>query len=440
MRKNLPEIVDYIIRFLLCDVNAEHSQSVGYTSIRDDFSKYKIVITPSGFFDEENYGTPGSIPSLPLNVWEETPILHGKPTATKVGETWIIHADIIASTFFLISRYEEVVRKDSRDEHGRFIGRESLLYKAGVLHRPIVDEYGKIVRSYLRKAGLPVVEPEDKISKIYLTHDVDQLAHYRNVRGMGGAISRFFKSPYQAFKAIQTYAGGIKFDPWYTFPWLFDLAFQLKQANQTTKIESIAFIKSGGGNTVFDKPIHNVDSSDFKHLFNLCKKNNVEIGLHPSYQAGLEPELIGKEKAILEQAAKQPILYSRNHFLANREPEDLHALIKAGITDDFTMAYADISGFRLGTSKAVRWIDPGTFQLTSLTLHPLTIMECTLHDERYMGLNADEAFSFSKNLIKQVKAHNGELVLLWHNTSVEKNNGQYHRDLYNLIIDYLSKE
>ena len=33
-------------------------------------------------------------------------------------------------------------------------------------------------------------------------------------------------------------------------------------------------------------------------------------------------------------------------------------MIRAGITDDFTMGYADIAGFRLGTCRSVRWINP----------------------------------------------------------------------------------
>ena len=40
-------------------------------------------------------------------------------------------------------------------------------------------------------------------------------------------------------------------------------------------------------------------------------------------------------------------------------------------------------------------------------------------------------------MIDQVKKNNGDLTLLWHNTSVEKHNGLYHRDLYLWMINYL---
>lgn len=436
--ERLSEITDYIIRFLLgSDSNETFSRLIGYTSDKEQFSKYKIVIIPSGFFNPEFYNTEKSLPQLPLTVWEGIPLLFGEPVTEKSDETVIIHADIIASSFFLMSRYEEIINRNIRDSHGRFPGTKSLPFRAGFLQQPVVDEYGRLLRKLLRETGLDISEPEEKFSKIYLTHDVDQLAHYRNIRGIGGAVLRFFKNPAESLKAVESFAGGIINDPWFTFPWLFDLADKLKNKKPEEKIENIVFIKTGGGELMTDKPRHDVRDRDFNTLFKLCEQHNVKIGLHPSYLAGMKPEYIKNEKKVLDETISQNTIYTRNHFLMSREPEDMQTLIEAGLTDDFTMAYADITGFRLGTCRAVKWIDPVKLQLTSLTLHPLTIMDNTLSDERYMNLKTDEAFLFTKTMIDLVSKHNGELVLLWHNTSVEKNNGQYHRDLYRWLINYL---
>ncbi|MEZ7865861.1 MAG: polysaccharide deacetylase family protein [Paludibacteraceae bacterium] len=437
MEKDLTKISDYIIRFLLGNENAEFAKHIGYYSDKDDYSGCKLVIRRSNFFDPDIYGTTQSYPALPLSLWKDIPLLFGSPETKKSGNTLILHADIIASTFFLISRYEEVILRDERDQHGRFPGKKSLAFKAGFLQRPLVDEYGAMLRKLLRETGYNITEPSEKFRKIYLTHDVDQLAHYRNFRGMGGAVSRFFKNPYQSLKALQTYFGSIQNDPWYTFPWLFELAEELKTEKSGVEIENVIFIKTGGGDLMTDKPLHDVRDKDFNRLFSLCKQFGVKIGLHPSYQAGMNPDYIQKEKKILDETTDQQTTYSRNHFLNNREPEHMQALIEAGITDDFTMAYADIAGFRLGTSRPVKWINPLTGEITDLTLHPLILMDSTLSDERYMKLRADEAFSYSKKMIDLVKKHNGDLVLLWHNTTVEKHNGQYHRDLYRWMINYL---
>lgn len=439
MEANFQEIVTYIIQFLLGNKNSELVDSVGYTSDKEKYKDYKIVIYPSNFFNKEIYLSEKSLPEFPLQNWEDTPILFGKPEVEKVGGTTVIYADIIAGTYFLISRYEEVVRRDARDEHGRFRGRDSLPFRARFLNRPIVEEYGRMLRKVLRESGIEVAEPYEGFNRIYLTHDADQIAHYRNFRGMAGAVTRFFKNPYQTYKALQTYLLGIENDPWFTFPWFFDLAFELKKYIPNTSLESIVFVKTGGGELMTDKPIHDVKSKDFKKLLALCEENSVSVGLHPSYQAGLDKELIAVEKKKLDEAFGQNTIYTRNHFLRSREPEDFHALIEAGLTEDFTMGYADVAGFRLGTCRAVRWIDPVKMELTSLVLHPMTIMDSTLDDDRYMKLRTEESFSFSKKLIDQVRKNNGDLVLLWHNTSVEKNNGKYHRDLYRWIINYLKK-
>ena len=190
------EIIEYIIKFLLGDnVSDDIVQKIGYTDNEEEFGRYRLVIYSSGFFKPEMYGSIHSIPSLPLKIWDDTPLLYGEPEIKEVGNVRIIHADIIASTYFLISRYEEMVRRGCRDVHGRFYGKESLSYKAGFIDRPLVEEYGKLLRQQLRELGIDIPEPEKKIKKIFLTHDVDQLAHYRRFRGMMGAVARGIKSP-----------------------------------------------------------------------------------------------------------------------------------------------------------------------------------------------------------------------------------------------------
>jgi len=337
----------------------------------------------------------------------------------------------------LISRYEEIVQADKRDIHGRFPGKESLPYRAGFIDSPLVDEYGKLLRALVREAGCDIPELPKQIRKIYLTHDIDQLSHYRNFRGFMGGILRGIHRPKEGNKAIKSYFGGLKYDPWYTTPWLFKLDNSVKQKLGADRCEPIVFIKVGGGIHKEDKPFITNHIQDFQTLIKLCKKKNITFGLHTSYESGIHPNLIAGEKKHLERVSKKSILYNRNHFLNSREPQDMQALIDAGITDDFTIGYADVSGFRLGTCRQVKWINPTTKELTMLTLHPLTIMDGSLSDKRYMYLNAHDAYEYCIRLIDMVENWNGELVLLWHNTSVEDNPQLYHRKLYQDIIKYI---
>jgi hypothetical protein len=109
------EIVQYILGFLLGDaVSPTLLSQIAYSKDRAEFHQYKLVILQSSFFDQGMYATEMSLPQLPLQIWEETPILFGKPIVEVVDGTLVLHADLVASTYFLISRYEEMVRKEVR--------------------------------------------------------------------------------------------------------------------------------------------------------------------------------------------------------------------------------------------------------------------------------------------------------------------------------------
>lgn len=430
----MEEIVHYILKFLLrSSVSDAEIRQIGYTSDPADFHRYKLVIYPSFFFKHDVYGSVRSIPdAVHLDLWENTPLIYGEPVIDKKNDTVILYADIIASTYFLITRYEETIHRNIRDQYGRFPGRESLPYKARFIDRPIVDEYGENLRKLLKNTGFDVKEPIPTNNNIYLTHDVDTLTRYRSIRNFLGGIKQVICHKAKLNTVVCSFFGNINNDPWFTFPFLFEKNNSLKDFGNT---KTIAFIKSGGGANPADHPLQNINNKDFRHLFELCHKYNVETGLHPSYEAAGKPGLLVKEKEKLEKVLANKIILSRNHFLASKEPEDMEKLIEAGITNDFTMGYADICGFRLGTSHPVRWINPATQKLTTLTLHPLMAMDVTLSNEIYMNLNEAQALTYVKSLTEQAKKHGGDICLLWHNSSVD--GSSYHRNLYSDIINYL---
>lgn len=429
------QTIYYIIRFLLgVDRAGAYSSLIGYTSDVRLFHKYKVVIVPSGFFQSSVYGTPESLPQLPLKEIEGVSLLFGTPKEECFEETWVIYADIIASSYFLLSRYEEIQKRDIRDKHGRFPGKESLPYKAGFIHRPIVEEYGKLLRHWLRKACVHIPEPQPELQKIWLTHDVDAPFFCRSLRN----ICRETLKGIGFRKALKLYQGPLEKDPYYTFPWMLEQDSLVK--NRFGDRCHILFFLKAGGRHANDKPHYQVRSHDIQKLLHLFKKNKALLGLHSSYEAGIYPDLIPEEKMRLEHDWKlENIHLNRHHYLASREPEDLTKLIKAGITDDFTMGYADVSGFRLGTCRPVKWINPMTRQLTSLTLHPLSVMDCTLSESQYMGLSPDEAYQYCAGLVREIRQYRGEIVWLWHNTSFAGTESDYHKKLYVRLLNELKR-
>jgi hypothetical protein len=405
--------------------NDELANAVGYTSNPDQYSRYRVVIRPSGFFESESYGKKSSIPALPLKKIDNTEISFGNDRVEQKGSTVFVEADIVASSFFFLSRYEEFVRDDCFDQHNRFEGKKSLQFKAGFINRPIVDEYGILLRKWLRKAGMEVKEPNTECSKVYLTHDVDVLETYRHFRGFWGGVCR------GNFRNVINSLSSITKDCAFTFDWLINQDLKIKDA------EKLFFIKASKGGREFDYPQYNLFGKDFRFLLNLIKKNNCKTGLHTSYYSYDAPYIVEDELDRLSNATNQKISCNRTHFLRILPPNLPQTYTKSRITDDFSVGFADIAGFRLGTSRAVNWINPQTFEIEPVILHPLTLMDVSLSNKNYMNLPCNEAFTVAKNIIHQTKKHNGELVLLWHNTSIAANSNSYHQNLYSQIIDFM---
>lgn len=430
----MQSVVSYIMRFIL-DYNEENV--ISFVSYGAD-SSAKLVIEPSGFFDDGIYLTERSLPSLPLQEWDGVPILFGEPKVWEERGQIHIGADLVASAFFLLSRYEECVRRDVRDQYGRFIGKESLPYRAGFINRPVIEEYGVLLRRYLRCAGVMVSEPEEGFSHIWLTHDVDEIWTwdnlYRAARTMVKRVLTNQPRKLQSFLSVLNYK---KHDPVYTFPWLIEQDDSVRAVYGAERSTPLYFLmgctkKQGVDQGYWSNQLRTTE------LVQRLQKGKCMLGCHISYTAAREQAETGVELSRIRALTKEPIRYSRNHFLASREPEDFCVLLENGITDDFTMGYADVVGFRLGTCRPVRWLDPVRREVSDLQLHPMTVMECTLDNENYMGIADEEtAFSIVKGLLQQIYTYNGEVVLLWHSPSVYPKPNSYQRSLYVKTLQFL---
>ena len=433
------DIIFYIVRLLIGgNATDDVCRLVGYIADPDNYAQYKVVIVPSYFFKNRVYGQPTSLPEASLWKIEGVPLLYGNPEIKRMGDTLVVYADIVASAYFLITRYEEMVRRDVRDKHGRFPGCESLPYRAGFIDRPIVDEYGRLLRKWLRQAGIDVSEPKPEIKKVYLTHDIDVPFYCRTLR----TLMRRIVQKENIFRLLKYYYSPLDEDPNYTYPLIIKENNTLRESLGSDRCEPVCFFKPGGRHK-YDKPHYKIESKELMKLLKLLSSNNITIGLHAGYDSGLYPEMILAEKRKLEQVIEKEVLYNRHHFLASREPEDMDTLEEAGITDDFTMGYADVAGFRLGLSRPLRWINPVTRKLSGLILHPLTVMDHTLDNKMYMGLDYEGALDCCLKLISRTEQAGGEITLLWHNeafnTTERTHYAPWQPRLYKALLDNLGE-
>jgi len=433
-QERLKSCVDYVLSLLLggkISCGETTGWPMRYSSDDSGPSGRPCVqIVPSGIFERGTYGTAQSLPVPPLKQIERLPLLFGTPEIQRKDNCLVVHADIIASTYFMVTRYEEMVRRDVRDEHGRFPGKESLAYRSGFIDQPIVEEYAALLRKWLRAVGVSVPKPDRGFS-LLLTHDVDHLRFYRKWHQpyRTAASALLGRSPRRMIVEALGCAWGLRKDPWAS-----DTFEEMIRLDQATGEESVYFFLAGG-NSPYDET-YDIGGKDGRHVIRKVQKVGASIGLHASYEAGMHPELIAQEKARLEEVCGFSIRRNRHHFLAWREIEDGWEMSKAGIDWDATLGYPDVAGFRLGVCHPIPLFDPIRMQPMGIEEHPLIVMDRTLSDPRYMNLSEEEAFSYCKKLVDESRKHNGEFVGLWHNNAFAHSPNNYHPRLYRRLLSY----
>ena len=112
----------------------------------------------------------------------------------------------------------------------------------------------------------------------------------------------------------------------------------------------------------------------------------------------------------------KPITKSRQHYIKLHLPQTYRNLLTIGITDDYSMGFADSIGFRAGTSFDFYWYDLLNEEQTNLKIHPFCVMDVTLKD--YMKLRWEHGNFVLKRLEEDVQKVDGTMTLIAHNESL----------------------
>ena len=422
MDKLTAYIIDFLARISFAETGIIH-----YGKIEDASDNAKIIIIPafSGF-------NITNLPETPFKRIDNTMILYGDSIVERKDGLIIVHADIIASSFFLLSRYEEILKPKCRDRHGRFLAKDSIIFQQGYGDRPLVDEYGVLLRNWLRETGVDIPDDKKGFNKIYLTHDIDNPYRFHWI---GEVCRQYIKNILRnnyCSSPLKKYFDRRNCE-YYTFHKIIEYDKHLQESLPEISVESIYFLITAGSS--FNKKYYNFFSEEINCLIDELIKSGAKLGLHASYEAGKNPKKIKYEAKRLKNKLGIDSIINRHHYLQWREPGDVEYMEQAEITDDFTFSYADCAGFRVGTCRPYRFINPETKELTNVIIHPMEIMECTLDRQEYMHLNYENAFEKCRKIIRQVYKHNGELVLLWHNT--EFTGKGYQERLYKSVLEYI---
>lgn len=313
----------------------------------------------------------------------------------------------LGKCFYALSRYEEYLPFNA-DQHGRFSGRNRV-YK-----EPFVDEWILGFQKKL-KEKYPQLNFKKRKFELVLTCDVDQAWQYKHKgfnRTFGAYFKELLKGNWKEFNNRRAVISGRKEDPFDTFG-IFKKFVQAPEFMQDGTPVRMIFFWLMGDYAQFDKN-NPVENPAFQAKIREVSSWS-EFGIHPSYASNSNPSKLKKEISRLSKILNQPVLKSRQHYLKLRFPETYRNLIANGIQEDYTLSYADETGFRAGTTTPFYWFDLESNQATSLIIVPFCAMDVAMRN--YMELTTEESISELIRLKEICRKVKGQMVVLFHNSN-----------------------
>lgn len=331
--------------------------------------------------------------------------------------------DIFASSFYLLSRYEEYL-PHVRDTYGRFMATESLAYNNKFLNQPVIDIWAYKLRDVLQER-FPDFEFNEREYKIQPVIDVPTAFYFKQkgfLRTVGGTlndISRFqLRQLYQRYLVLM----GFKRDPYDTFKWIIT-----KQKQCRFKFMVLFLI---GDYSTYDKNI-NTNKKQFVSLIKSVA-DYCNVGIKASYFSLEDMSILKKEKSKMESIINSDLKAVRHSFSKLNLPVSYRNLVELEINQDFTMGYIDRLGFRAGTCTPFQFYDLDYEVQTPLQINPYHCLDFALL--KYKS-KLDKTEHLQK-LIEEVKAVNGTFTPVFHNyTFSDLERWKGFKSLFNLILD-----
>ena len=300
------------------------------------------------------------------------------------------------------------------DKHGRFFLNSIKENEVIFLQIPITDI---LIRVFLSKLNITI--PNDY--QLNFTCDFDILNHWngishvekikkiikplvkRKIKFFVKELSSFFLSPFS-----------VKYN-YYLNTRMFSYDKNLSNKHSKNfKINNIAFLLLHFENPDFD--FKNKKSIAINRFLKKLKKNNVQIGLHPSYNTSDNYNLLYEQMNLFYSIFNEYPKICRFHYLKCVYPEGLKYVSLYGFLEEYSFGFFDSLLFRGGITKRFKQWDFIQEKAIKTTIIPLSIMDGTIYD--YMNLNIETNFDEIERKLKLSLNYGFELTFLIHNNGL----------------------
>ncbi len=317
--------------------------------------------------------------------------------------------DVLAAIFYLITRYEEYL-PHQKDIYGRYAHTNSLAYQNNFLTIPLVNLWIKDLLSQLTTHNSQLTTYNLQLTTSFSftpTYDIDIAFAYNHqpiIKNLGGFFKDLMKGDVEKVIERANVYSGTKQDPFDTYQWLDALHQQLN-------LNPIYFFLLAKKKGIYDKNIA-PSSSAMQQLVQQHSTKYV-VGIHPSWQSGDKELLLKEEIDSIKKITAKDCTKSRQHYIRLTLPETYRSLIKNGITEDYSMGYGSINGFRASVASPFYWYDLEKEEATNLLIHPFCFMDANSFFEQHLSAaEAGRELRYYHDIVKQV---GGQLITIFHN-------------------------
>ncbi len=410
----------YILNILLSDflgleINIKIYERKDYTILLNNGNK---IIVQDSFFSNINeksgYLYEKHLPSELLfskNIFtseENIPIIYGNKTLEITENEVICGIDIFASSFFMLTRWEEYVC-NQKDKHDRFPDELSFTQKNKIHYRPVVNEYIEMLWNILKFINISQ-ERKKQTYKPIITHDIDFAIKFKNfyslIKTLGGDTIRR-RNPLLIPKTIKQYYNIKKNnekDIYDTYNYLIDVS---EKNNLKSHFYFIPALKGEE-----DAQYNITDKRLEKIIQNILKRGHL-IGLHGTYNSYNKLTNFKIELERLKSISSK-ITEGRQHFLRFQIPETWQIWEDNNMLIDSTMGYSNDGGFRAGTCYEYNIFNILTRKKLNLKERTLIAMEQAI---RKKSCNKTDFIDKLIELSNTCKKYSGNYVFLWHNSN-----------------------
>jgi hypothetical protein len=313
--------------------------------------------------------------------------------------------DIIVASYWLLSGAREP--KYSRDRWDNLDLSGSFFLRHELQRRPLVSLYAAFLRELFERWGYEALRFSAAGSFVF-THDVDYPEMIRWIECLRLASARGLKSLTSIRGVLNGSNHFWKFAEWVEY----EKSLGTRPAFYfMARHGSLLQYAMGTPDAFYD-----IRRRPFQELFRYLRDEGCEIGLHASYHAHRLVGQIGREKAILENAAGVAVVGGRHHYwhLNPNAPDDtLLAHEHAGLGYDSSLGFEFYPGFRRGICHPYRVFHPRERRELQVVQLPPTWMDDHF-DRRLVKNGIQDCGQYARELMQVVSKTGGITVVDYH--------------------------